>query len=182
MSSEPDQTGQWERIAQELRACKESQRKAWGGIEDATLGRYLAGDVSDHELAMVENALEELPELRELTDLVRDVLNDLEPVVFDAPEPVVSTRSRRAPFPDEVRPTRRQRFLAFLRQRSSLWRRRACCSFSDWPCPVRASCRLPRMMDAPPDGRGRLADSRPGCCAKTSLAKSEPAPVGVPIV
>ncbi len=68
----------WDCVARELRARKESQRRAWGDVDDATLGRYLAGEVSGDERASVEQALAELPELRKLTDLVRDVLRSPE--------------------------------------------------------------------------------------------------------
>src|SRR5438105_3929685 len=104
----------WERVASELRACKESQRRAWGDIDNATLGRYLAGEASGDERARVEHALEELPELRRLTDLVRDVLGDLEPVALDAapePPPVLSLAAERA---------RRRGLASFLGRRSSL--------------------------------------------------------------
>jgi hypothetical protein len=114
MSTEPDAVGQWDRIAAELRACKESQQKAWGDIDSTTLGRYLAGEASDPEIATVETALHELPELRKLTDLVRDVLNDLEPVSFD--EPAV------LPF---RRPPALRRFTGLLHRRASLLA--ACC-------------------------------------------------------
>ena len=44
MSSKLDPAVQWDRVTRELRACKETQRKAWGDIDSATLGRYLAGE------------------------------------------------------------------------------------------------------------------------------------------
>jgi len=150
MSSESDQTGQWERIARELRACKESQRQAWGDIDNTTLGRYLAGDASGHELASVENALEELPELRKLTDLVRDVLDNLEPFVLDAPAVAATPEPVLLPFPAKPAPTFRKRFFTFLRQRSSL---------------VAAACLLlifglamprPGFLSAPPTGETPL--------------------------
>ena len=119
MSTESDPGGQWQQIALELRACKESQQKAWGQIDNTTLGRYLAGEASDHELATVENALHELPELRKLTELVRDVLNDLEPVAFDAPpDPVAVSRPVLAFSPKPA--ASRRRMPAFLRGRSSV--------------------------------------------------------------
>src|SRR5436190_809390 len=102
MSSEFD-LDQWDRVARELRAAKESQQRAYGDIDSAILGRYLAGEVGSDELDRVESALAELPELRKLTDLVRDVLGDLEPVVIpahEAPpaeEPRILTLPRRAP-------------------------------------------------------------------------------------
>jgi hypothetical protein len=66
----------WERVAAELRASRDAQRATWGDLDNTTLGRYLAGEVSPEELERVEQALRELPELRTLTDLVRDVLGE----------------------------------------------------------------------------------------------------------
>jgi hypothetical protein len=80
MSSSFDDSGSWDRVAAELRARKESQRKAYGDVDNATLGRYLAGDLSADEAAALEQTLDELPELRKLTDLVQDVLSGLGPV------------------------------------------------------------------------------------------------------
>jgi hypothetical protein len=77
--------GHWERVASELRACREAQQQAWGDVDNATLGRYLAGDVTPEERRRIETALESLPELRKLTDLVSDVLRDCEPASPAAP-------------------------------------------------------------------------------------------------
>src|SRR2546425_32668 len=85
MSSELGSPHPWERIALELRACKQSQREAWGDVDNATLGRYLAGEASGDELAEVEQALQALPELRKLTEIVRDVLDDVGPVLDEEP-------------------------------------------------------------------------------------------------
>ncbi len=71
--------GQWERVASELRACRQAQQQAWGDLDNATLGRYLADDVTPEERRHIEAALNERPELRKLTDLVSDVLRDCEP-------------------------------------------------------------------------------------------------------
>jgi hypothetical protein len=93
MSGALDQTGSWDRVAAELRACKESQQKAYGDVDSATLGRYLAGEMTPAERATLEQTLDELPDLRLLTDLVQDVLNDLGPVEAAppaaAPAPVI---------------------------------------------------------------------------------------------
>src|SRR4051794_23937798 len=85
MSSSFDQRGSWDRVAAELRACKDSQKQAYGDVDNATLGRYLAGDMDAAEMASLQQALDELPELRKLTDLLQDVLRDLEPI--EAPPP-----------------------------------------------------------------------------------------------
>jgi tetratricopeptide (TPR) repeat protein len=78
MSNEPNPTGGWDRVASELRAYRELQRKAWGETDNALLGRYLADEVDAGERQKVEAALEQHPELRQLTDLVREVLGDCE--------------------------------------------------------------------------------------------------------
>ena len=62
MATEFDPTEQWDRVASELRAYKQTQQQAWGDIDNATLGRYLAGDLSGEERAQVEQALTQLPE------------------------------------------------------------------------------------------------------------------------
>ena len=76
MAIEFDPTEQWHRVASELRAYKETQQQAWGDIDNATLGRYLAGELSGEERARVEQALTQYPELLKLTDVVRDVLEE----------------------------------------------------------------------------------------------------------
>ncbi len=111
MSSEND-AGTWDRVAAELRACKEAQQRAWGDIDNAILGRYLAGDLSGDERRRVESDLEKLPELRKLVDLVGDVLNEFEPAAAPAPavpEPVVLSFKARSS---------RRSLGSFLRQRS----------------------------------------------------------------
>jgi hypothetical protein len=116
MFSNQDRTVQWDRVASELRACRESQRKAWGDIESTTLGRYLAGAASPREQAEVERALAALPDLRTLTDLVRDILNDLPEVPVEAPfsEPI------RLPFRTGAVRLHRSRLALLLRPRSSV--------------------------------------------------------------
>lgn len=85
----------WDVVASELRACKQEQQRAWGNVDSSDLGRYLAGELAGDELSDIEQQLADLPELRKLTDLVRGVLDDLEPVSFEEPaasaieEPVV---------------------------------------------------------------------------------------------
>jgi hypothetical protein len=85
MMSDKNDSSQWERVAAELRACRQAQQRAWGDIDNTTLGRFLVGDVSAEEQRQIEQALDTLPELRKLTDLVRDVLGESETA---APEPV----------------------------------------------------------------------------------------------
>jgi hypothetical protein len=123
MGSEKVGGAPWERVASELRACKESQQHAWGDIDNTTLGRYLAGEVSGAERQQIEQALQERPELRKLTDLVRDVLAEFEPVPEETPPPVAVPRPVPSPtilpFPGAGRPARRS-FLARVRRRAPL--------------------------------------------------------------
>ncbi len=116
MSSKSDPSVQWDRVARELRACKESQEKAWGDVDSTTLGRYLAGEASRNEQSEIEQALAALPDLRALTDLVRDVLNDPRPAAIAAPgsEPV------HLPLPTKVYPASPGRFASPFHLRSSL--------------------------------------------------------------
>jgi hypothetical protein len=110
MASPFDAEVPWERVASELRACREAQRRAWGDIDNTTLGRYLAGEASPDERRRVETALEELPELRRLTDLVRDVLEAEpipEPEPAPQPEPVLLPFPRRRPLARTGRVARR---------------------------------------------------------------------------
>src|SRR5205809_139308 len=51
--SKGDAGGQRERMAAELRACRESQQGAWGDIDNTPLGRYLAGEVDGTERQQV---------------------------------------------------------------------------------------------------------------------------------
>jgi hypothetical protein len=107
----------WEHVAAELRAVREAQQRAWGNIDNTTLGRYLAGDLSGNERQVVETALEELPDLRKLTDLVRDVLNEFEPATAGAPPvPQAVPEPILLPFRAQTRRTLKPR----SRQRSAL--------------------------------------------------------------
>jgi hypothetical protein len=88
MTPESNTGNSWDRVAAELRACREAQRRAWGDIDNTTLGRFLAGEVTAEEQQQIENALDTLPELRKLTDLVREVLAEPETAV-PSPAPVL---------------------------------------------------------------------------------------------
>jgi hypothetical protein len=105
---------QWDRVASELRACRESQRRAYGDIDSSTLGRYLAGESAAEERAEVEAAIEQHPDLRLLTDLVKDVLGSLEPI---AEAPLHQTTPRILSFPA---PAARKAPRAFWRKRGPI--------------------------------------------------------------
>jgi hypothetical protein len=162
MSSELDPTQSWERIALELRACKESQRQAWGDVDNATLGRYLAGEASQNEQAEVEQALQDLPELRKLTDIVRDVLSDVVPAFDEELAPVEAASAAPAvlPFARAV-PGRGGRFVSFLRRQSSL---------------IAAACLLLTFSVAMPRP-GYLSAPRPEPSLTHALASARPVPV-----
>lgn len=83
----PLPSDRWERVAAELRAYREAQKQAWGDIDNATLGRYLADEVTGEERRQIEQAVNERPELGLLLGLVRDVLTEFEPVPVPAPVP-----------------------------------------------------------------------------------------------
>jgi hypothetical protein len=120
-NEKPDgDAGQWERVASELQACRAAQQRTWGDIDNLTLGRYLSGEVDGDERRQVEQALDSLPELRKLTDLVRDVLGDLGPAE-PTPAPqreaaaapaVLPFRPRAAPRPPQRSRLRRYAALA----------------------------------------------------------------------
>jgi hypothetical protein len=116
MASEVNGGSQWDRVAAELRACREAQQRAWGDIDNTTLGRYLAGEITPEEQQQIDRALDELPELRKLTELVRDVLGESETPV---PEPVAHEPTI-LPFPRRVGSTR-----SWKQGRPTWFRRRA---------------------------------------------------------
>jgi hypothetical protein len=106
MASELPPNDNWDRVASELRAYRDAQQQAWGQIDNATLGRFIAGDLSSDEQRHIEQALQERPELRKLTDLVRDVLADFEPAAEPAKAPPIPAPAPRIlPFP-KPQPTR----------------------------------------------------------------------------
>jgi hypothetical protein len=72
----------WERLAAELRAYRDAQQHAWGDLDDIQVTRYLAGACSPQERATVEQALRDLPDVREVIDVLRTVLPAWE---LDAP-------------------------------------------------------------------------------------------------
>ena len=106
MASELPPNDPWDKVASELRAYRQAQQQAWGEIDNATLGRFIAGDLSGDESQQIEQALAERPELRKLTDLVRDVLADFEPGTEPAPAPPIpAPRILAFPKPRQPRPS-----------------------------------------------------------------------------
>lgn len=111
---------EWDVLTAELRAYRNQQKQTWGDLDNALIGRFLAGEVTPHERRTVEAALKDHPELRKLTDLVLDVLNEFESAPSATP----------APLPEQPRPPRllsftehaknRRPFLSRLRERGAL--------------------------------------------------------------
>ena len=66
----------WNGIAQQLKQCREAQRKTWGDIDEITVGRYLAGEANPDEIEAVESAMKTYPAVREAVELVRKVLSE----------------------------------------------------------------------------------------------------------
>ena len=114
-SPKEDAPDSWERVAGELRACKESQKRVWGDLDSSTLGRYLAGEVVGDELGHIERELADHPELRQLADLVRDVLGGLGSA---APSP--STRESAPTVLSFEKARKPRRVLPFLRRYAAL--------------------------------------------------------------
>jgi len=75
----------WDVLAAELRAYRNQQQQTWGDLDSALIGRYLAGEASSAERERVEASFEQHPDLRVLTELVRDVLNEFEPAASPIP-------------------------------------------------------------------------------------------------
>jgi hypothetical protein len=74
MARPPESREHWERLAAELRAYRQAQGQAWGDLDDIQVARYLAGDCSPHERAAAEQAMRDLPDVREVIDVLRGVL------------------------------------------------------------------------------------------------------------
>src|SRR5262249_15506010 len=114
---------QWDVLAAELRAFRDQQRQTWGDVDSALIGRYLAGEASAEDRSRVEAAFDQHPDLRVLTELVSDVLNEFEPhtATPPAPPPVQQpevTRPRLLPFTQQ--PRARRPFLSHVRRYGAL--------------------------------------------------------------
>jgi hypothetical protein len=65
-------TGDWRaRLAADLAADREEERRVWGDVDDVTLARYDAGQCTDEERAQVERAMRDFPAVREATEIAR---------------------------------------------------------------------------------------------------------------
>lgn len=95
----------WERLIAELRTYQDAQRQTWGDLDDTQVARYLAGTCSPRERAVVEQTMRDLPDVRELMDVLRRVLPAREaeaPALLDSAEGVVSETPAATLRPDTV--------------------------------------------------------------------------------
>src|SRR5262249_7528144 len=90
-----------------------AQRRAWGDVDDATLGRYLSDEASSSEQASIEAALQNHADLRLLTDIIRDVL-------AESGDAIPSLPAEPAPQILAFRPPAKPRKVSFFRQRAAL--------------------------------------------------------------
>jgi hypothetical protein len=76
---------QWRaRLAADLAADREEERRVWGDVDDVTLARYDAGQCTDEERARVERATRDFPAVREATEIARQFpLERASPVADD---------------------------------------------------------------------------------------------------
>jgi hypothetical protein len=73
MTRQPEPREQWEGVAAELRAYRQAERQAWGDLDDIQVARYLAGVCSPQERAAVEQAMQTLPDVRDVIEVLRAV-------------------------------------------------------------------------------------------------------------
>jgi len=113
----------WDVLAAELRAFRDQQKQTWGDVDSALIGRYLAGEATAEDRRRVEAAFDEHPDLRVLTELVSDVLNEFEPLIAPPPLPPPVqqpelTQPRLLPFTQQ--PKVRRSFLTRVRRYGAL--------------------------------------------------------------
>jgi anti-sigma factor RsiW len=78
MTRQSERYVQWNRVATELRACRDAQLRAWGDLDDVQVARYLAGICSSEERATIEQAMQSLPDAREVIQVLRAVGPELQ--------------------------------------------------------------------------------------------------------
>ncbi len=113
-----DPPAAWQRVKAELQACRTSQEKSWGKIDEHVVARYLADECSDEERHAVKAEMERQPELREAVMQVRGLVD--EHVVDSSND---SYRPQQANIPDQsetpqltlVGTGRRSRISRFMR-------------------------------------------------------------------
>ena len=65
---------QWDLLINELRDFQDDRQESLGGVDDMLIARYLAGECDDEERALVEDASQRFPEIRECIDLAHEAL------------------------------------------------------------------------------------------------------------
>jgi hypothetical protein len=72
-----DPNSQWARLAADLRAYREAQRRDWGDLDEAAIARYLylkKDETTEEERARVEQAMRDYPKVRECVDVLRGII------------------------------------------------------------------------------------------------------------
>jgi excisionase family DNA binding protein len=64
----------WERVAADLKAYRSAQQSVWGGLDELTVARVLAGTATPDEHARVSRIAAMNPAVAELLDLLRSVV------------------------------------------------------------------------------------------------------------
>ena len=64
---------EWLQTVQELRDYREAQLRAFEGVDDLLVARFVAGECSPEEVAAVNAAMTAQPAVRELVDVLREV-------------------------------------------------------------------------------------------------------------
>jgi hypothetical protein len=72
--AETDPRAGWQRACAELGEARAAQRRLWGDLENAALGRCLAGEASAGEMRLFEATRRRHPALAELAEVVRGAL------------------------------------------------------------------------------------------------------------
>jgi hypothetical protein len=67
----------WSRVAQAVDSYRALERETWGGIDEDTLLRYMGDECTVHERLRVEQAMGNLPAIREAIDLHLEVMEEL---------------------------------------------------------------------------------------------------------
>ena len=79
MANTDESMQRWNRLAAELQAYQAELDETWGDLDDATIAKYLAGNATPEEERLVEKEIRAKPAVRELVDVVRDVLSAVPP-------------------------------------------------------------------------------------------------------
>jgi hypothetical protein len=78
---------QWSRIAADLSAHREAQRRAWGEVDEAAIARFVTGEAPALEAARVEQAMRDYPRVRECVESIRAIMADRPRESSSAPAP-----------------------------------------------------------------------------------------------